>query len=115
MTEHDVSSRAKVPLTWCARSSRQRSALLSDPARTQNRCRRSPPGLRKVFFHDEHPFEDDAGFPASRYRYWVSVEDSARDEERQLAVARQVVDAVKAEGWSAMLSYGLQGSLVMYP
>lgn len=69
----------------------------------------------KVFFHDEHPFEDDAGFPASRYRYWVSVEDSARDEERQLAVARQVFDAVTAEGWSAMLSYGLQGSLAIYP
>lgn len=56
-------------------------------------------GTTKVFFHDEHPFEDDAGFPASRYRYGVSVEDSARDEERQLAVARQVFDAVKAQGW----------------
>lgn len=72
-------------------------------------------GTTKVFFHDEHPFEDDAGFPVSRYRYWVSVEDSTRNEERQLAVARQVFDAVKAEGWSAMLSYGLQGNLAMYP
>jgi hypothetical protein len=72
-------------------------------------------GGAKVFFHDDHPFEDDTGFAVSRYRYWISVEDSDRDEKRQLAVARQVFDAVKAAGWAAMLSYGLQGNLATYP
>lgn len=72
-------------------------------------------GDTKVFFHDDHPFEDDTGFAVSRYRYWVSVEDSGRDEERQLAVARKVFDAVKTSGWPAMLSYGLQGNLAVYP
>jgi hypothetical protein len=51
----------------------------------------------------------------SRYRYWVSVRNSGRDEERQLAVARKIFDAVKAAGWPAMLSYGLQGNLAIYP
>src|SRR5258707_1661616 len=59
-------------------------------------------GPTKVFFHDSHPFEDDADFAVSRYRYWVNVEDSAR----QLAIAQRVFDAVKAEGWPAMLSFG---------
>jgi hypothetical protein len=72
-------------------------------------------GTTKVFFHDDHPFEDDADFPVSRYRYWISVEDSARDEERQLDVARQIFDVMKAEHWPAMLSYGLQGSLAIHP
>ena len=72
-------------------------------------------GATKVSFHDDHPFEDDTGFAASRYRYWISVRDSARDEERQLAVARKVFDAVKKAGWPAMLSYGLQGNLAIYP
>ncbi len=72
-------------------------------------------GATKVFFHDSHAFEDDADFPVSRYRRWVSIEDAARDEEHQLAVARQVFDAVKSEGWPVMLSFGLQGSIVVYP
>jgi len=72
-------------------------------------------GATKVFFRDDHPFEDDTAFPVSRYRYWLSVRDSGRDEERQLAVARKVFDAVKAAGWPAMLSYGLQGNLATYP
>jgi hypothetical protein len=72
-------------------------------------------GATKVFFHDDHPFEDDTGFAVSRYRYWISVRDSARDEGRQLAVARKIFDAVKSAGWPAMLSYGLQGSLTIYP
>jgi hypothetical protein len=72
-------------------------------------------GATKVFFHDDHPFEDDTGFAVSRYRYWISVRDSARDEVRQLAVARKVFDAVKAAGWPAMLSYGLQGHIAVYP
>ena len=72
-------------------------------------------GPTKVFFHDSHPFEDDADFAVSRYRYWVSVEDSARDQQRQLAIAQRVFDAVKAEGWPTMLSFGLQGNLAVYP
>jgi hypothetical protein len=51
-----------------------------------------------VFFHDSHPFEDDTDFAVSRYRYWVNVEDSARDQQRQLAIAQRVFDAVKARG-----------------
>src|SRR6185437_393504 len=72
-------------------------------------------GAAKVFFRDDHPFEDDTAFAVSRYRYWVSVRDSGRDEERQLAVARKIFDAVKAAGWPVMLSYGLQGNLATYP
>jgi hypothetical protein len=72
-------------------------------------------GSTKVFFHDSHAFEDDAGFPVSRYRYWVSVHDADRDEERQLATAQRIFDAVKAKGWPAMLSFDLQGSLAVYP
>jgi hypothetical protein len=72
-------------------------------------------GATKVFFHDDHPLEDDTDFAVSRYRYWIGVRDSARDDERQLAVARKVFDDVKAEGGPAMLSYGLQGNLAIYP
>ena len=68
-------------------------------------------GATRVFFHDDHQFEDDTGFAVSRYQYWVSVKDSGRNEERQLAVAERVFDAVRASGWPAMLSYGLQGNL----
>jgi hypothetical protein len=32
-----------------------------------------------------------------------------------MAVARKIFDAVKAAGWPAMLSYGLQGNLAIYP
>jgi hypothetical protein len=46
---------------------------------------------------------------------WVSVEDSARDEESQLEVARWVFGAMMAQGWPVMLSYELQGSLAAYP
>jgi hypothetical protein len=72
-------------------------------------------GTTRVFFHDSHLFEDDQDFAVSRYRCWVSVEDSARDAERQLAIAQQVFDALKAEGWPVMLSFDLQGSLAVYP
>jgi hypothetical protein len=68
-----------------------------------------------VFFRDSHPFEDDVDFPVSRYRYWVSVQDSARDEGRQLAVAQRVFDAVKAAGWPVLLSHGLQGTGATHP
>jgi hypothetical protein len=72
-------------------------------------------GTTMVFFHDSHPFEDDVDFPVTRYRYWVNIHDTTRNTERQLATARCVFDAVTAEGWSAMLSYGTQGHLAIYP
>jgi hypothetical protein len=72
-------------------------------------------GTTKVFFHDSHAFEDDHDFAVSRYRYWISVKDSARNEQRQLAVAQRISDAVKAEGWPAMLSFDLQGSIAVCP
>jgi hypothetical protein len=72
-------------------------------------------GATMVFFHDSHPFEDDTGFPVTRYRYWANIHDTTRNTERQLATARRVFDAVTAEGSSAMLSYGAQGNLAIYP
>ncbi|SRR6266851_1781057 len=72
-------------------------------------------GTTKVFFHDSHLFEDDQDFAVSRYRHWVSVQDPARDAQRQLAIAQQVFNALKAEGWPVMLSFDLQGSLAVYP
>jgi hypothetical protein len=72
-------------------------------------------GTTQVFFHASHPFEDDVDLPVSRYRYWVSVQDSARDEIRQLVIARRVFDAIKASGWPVLLSYGLQGSQASHP
>jgi hypothetical protein len=72
-------------------------------------------GTTTVFFHDSHPFEDDVDFPVTRYRYWANIHDTTRNIERQLAIARRVFDAVTAEGWPAMLSYGTQGQLAIYP
>lgn len=72
-------------------------------------------GTTMVFFHDSHPFEDDAGFAVPRYTYWVSVRDSARNTQRQLAIARRVFDAVKGEGWPAMLSFATQGNIALCP
>ena len=65
-------------------------------------------GPTHVFFHDEHDFDDDRDLRFSRYRYWVSVHDIQRNEERQLAVARRVFDAATAAGWSALLTHDLQ-------
>ncbi|HWF81603.1 MAG TPA: hypothetical protein VN695_13555 [Streptosporangiaceae bacterium] len=72
-------------------------------------------GTTLVFFHDRHPFEDDADFAVTRYTYWVSIHDSARNADCQLATAQRVFEAVKARGWPAMLSYGTQGNLALYP
>lgn len=72
-------------------------------------------GVTKVFFNDSHGFEDDRDFAVSRYRYWINVHDSARDEQRQLAVAQRVFDAVKAQAWPAMLSFNLQDTITVYP
>jgi hypothetical protein len=68
-----------------------------------------------VFFHDSHDFEDDRDFTVTRYRYWISVHDSARDEQRQLATAQRIFDAVKAQTWPVMLSFNLQGNIDRYP
>ena len=43
------------------------------------------------------------------------MQDSTRDETRQLAIARRIFDAIKATGWPVLLSYGLQGSLATHP
>lgn len=72
-------------------------------------------GTTMVFFHDSHPFEDDKDFPVSRYTYWVSVRDAARNPDRELAIARLVFDAVKARDWPAMLSFGTQGNIALHP
>ncbi len=72
-------------------------------------------GTTKVIFQDSHPFEDDVDFPVSRYRYWVSVEDAGRNDDRQMAVAQRVFDAVKAVGWASLLSFDLQGSIARHP
>src|SRR5215813_6226192 len=71
-------------------------------------------GTTKVFFHDSHLFEDDKDFAVSRYRYWVSVEDSARDEERQLAISQQVFDALRAEACAVLLSFDDLGSVAVF-
>jgi len=72
-------------------------------------------GTTTVFLFDGHSFEDDVDFPVSRYRYWINIRDSARNSERQLAVARQVFDAARAQGWPAMLSFGTQGNIAIDP
>jgi hypothetical protein len=54
-------------------------------------------------------------FAVSRYRYWISVHDSARDEERQLASAQRVFGAMKAQAWPALLSFNLQSIITVYP
>jgi hypothetical protein len=68
-----------------------------------------------VFFRDSHQFEDDADFPVSRYQYWVNVQDSGHDENRQLEVARRVFDAARTAGWPALLSYAVQRSIAVHP
>ncbi len=72
-------------------------------------------GTTLVFFYDSHPFDDDVDFAGSRYRSRVNVHDTARNAERQLAIARRVFDAVKAEGWPTMLSFCTQGNIALYP
>jgi hypothetical protein len=115
VTEHDVFVSGEVPATAVR-------AVIAAALGTMFRSSHDPEpvpalavGGTKVFFHDDRPFDDDADFPVSRYRYWVSVEDSDRDEERQAAVASRVLGALKAQGWPVMLSHGLQGNLAVYP
>jgi hypothetical protein len=72
-------------------------------------------GPTLVFFHDEHDFDDDRDLRFSRYRYWVSVHDTQRDEERQLAVARRVFDAATAAGWNSLLTHDLQVLIARHP
>jgi hypothetical protein len=91
-------SRPGAPPGRCARSSRLRSAAHSGKARVLVRfpfCWRVRP---RCSSHESHRFEDDVDFAVSRYRYWVSVHDSARNTGRQLAVAQRVFDAAMAQG-----------------
>jgi len=72
-------------------------------------------GATKVFFHDSHEFEDDRDFAVTQYRYWISVHDSASNEQRQLATAKRIFNALKARGWPVMLSFNLQGHIAVHP
>lgn len=115
MTQHDVFVATECPAPAIRATIETALGAAFTPSQDLEPVPALAIGTTKVFFHDGHPFEDDAGFAVSQYRYWVSVEDSARDEDRQLAIARRVFDAAKAEGWPAMLSFDLQGNLAVYP
>lgn len=54
--------------------------------------------------------KNDHDFTVSRYKYWIGIEDSAGDEERQLTVAQRVFDAMKDQGWPTMLSRNLKAT-----
>lgn len=71
-------------------------------------------GTTMVFLHDSHPFEGDADFPVTRFAYRVNVRDSARDTERQLAIAGgySIPPPPKA---GRRCSYGTQGNITLYP
>lgn len=115
MNEHDVFVSDEAPANAVRSAIETALGTVFRPSQDPEPVPALTVGATKVFFHDDHPFEDDTDFPVSRYRYWVSVQDSGREEERQATVASRVFDAVKAKGWPAMLSYGLQGSLAIYP
>ncbi len=115
MTQHDVFVATECPAEAVRADIESALGVAFQPSQDPEPVPALAIGTTKVFFHDSHAFEDDVDFPVSRYRYWVSVEDSARDEERERAIARRVFDAVKADGRSAMLSFGLQGSVATYP
>ena len=53
--------------------------------------------------------------PLTQYQYWVSVHDTERDEQRQLAVAQRVFDAARAAGWKTLLTHDLQSVLARHP
>jgi hypothetical protein len=72
-------------------------------------------GRTHVFFHSDHHFDDDTDLPFSQYRYWVSVHDTERDEQRQILVARRVFDAVRDAGWKALLAHDLQALIARHP
>lgn len=72
-------------------------------------------GRTHVFFHSHHDFEDDTDLPLTQYQYWVSVHDTERDEQRQLAVAQRVFDAARAAGWKTLLTHDLQGVIARHP
>ena len=115
MTQHDIFVATEHPAAVVSAVIEAALGVAFQPSQGPDPVPALMTGGTKVFFHDSHPFEDDAEFPVSRYQYWVSVEDSARDEQRQLEIARRVFEAVTAEGWPAMLSLGLQGNVVIYP
>ena len=115
MTEHDVFVATECPASAVRAVIEAALGAAFKPSQDAKPVPALAIGTTKVFFHDSHPFEDDVNFAVSQYRYWVNIEDSARDEGRQLAIARRMFDAVTAEGWPAMLSFGLQGNLAIYP
>lgn len=115
MTDHDILVSDKPP-------ARQVRAVIEAELETAFQPSEDPDpipalvtGTTKVFFHDSHDFEDDHDFAMTRYHYWISVHDSARDEQRQLAIAQRIFDAVKAQTWPVMLSFNLQDSVAVYP
>jgi hypothetical protein len=56
-------------------------------------------GATKVFYYESHPFEDDVvDFAVSRYCFWVSVHNSARNSGRQLAGAAARVRCREGSG-----------------
>jgi hypothetical protein len=72
-------------------------------------------GRTHAFFHTVRDFEDDTDLPLTQYQYWVSVHDTERDEQRQLAVAQRIFDAARAAGWKALLTHDLQGVIARHP
>lgn len=72
-------------------------------------------GRTHVYFHSDHDFEDDTDLPLTQYQYWVSVHDTERDEQRQLAVAQRIFDAARVEGWKVLLTHDLQGVVARHP
>ena len=115
MNDHDVFVAAGCPATMVRAVIEAALGPVFTPGQGPEPVPALAAGTTKVFFHDSHPFDDDTDFAVSRYSYWISVHDSARNTDRQLAIARRVFDAMKAQGWPAMLSYGLQGNIALYP
>jgi hypothetical protein len=82
MTEHDVFVAGEDPASMVRAVIETALGMAFRPSQDSEPVPALAVGATKVFFHDDNPYEDDADFPVSRYRYWVSVEDSGRDEGR---------------------------------
>jgi len=115
MNEHDVFVAAEIPAGVVREAIEAGLGAAFRPGQDPDPVPVLIIGTTKVFFFDDHPFEDDVDFPVSRYRYWINVHDSARNSERQLTIARQIFDAARDQGWPAMLSFGTQGNIAIYP
>ncbi|HEV2375997.1 MAG TPA: hypothetical protein VGS19_27990 [Streptosporangiaceae bacterium] len=115
MTPHDVFIAATDPAAEVREVIATALGAAFEPSRDVEPVPVLAVGPTQVFFHDSHPFEDDVDLPVSRYRYWVSVQDTGRDEDRQLAIAQRVFDAIKETGRPVLLSYGLQVTIATHP